>query len=82
MNFAVLWLYTRKFSPQNLGCGVLWCCKSEQSVKVFSAKIVFSPIRESFLPQKFSAIRYICQCPPWWLIIQGKWGEGMDLNVW
>ena len=27
-------------------------------MKVFSAKIVFSLIRESFLPQKFPAIRY------------------------
>ena len=50
--------YTRKFSPWNLGRGVLWRCKSEQSVKVFFAKIVFSPIRESFLPWKFPAIRY------------------------
>ena len=49
----------RKFSLRNLGRDVLWRRKSEQSAKVFSAKIVFSPICESFLPQKFSAIRYI-----------------------
>ena len=51
--------YMRKFSLRNLGRDVLWRRKSEQSAKVFSAKIVFSPICESFLPQKFSAIRYI-----------------------
>ena len=49
--------YTQEFSPRNLGHGVLWHCKSEQSTKVFSAKIVFSPICESFLPRKFPAIR-------------------------
>ena len=49
--------YTRKFSLRNLGRGVLWRGKSEQSVKVFFAKIVFSPICESFLPRKFTAIR-------------------------
>ena len=58
MNFTVLWLYA-KFSPRNLGCDVLWRCKSEQSAKVFSAKIIFPPIRESFLPRKFPAIRYM-----------------------
>ena len=36
------------FSAKFWGCGVLWRCKSEQSAKVFSAKIVFLPIRESF----------------------------------
>ena len=51
--------YTRKFSPWNLGRSVIWHCKSEQSVKVFSTKIVFSPIRESFLPWKFSTIRQV-----------------------
>ena len=46
--------YTRKFSPRNLGCGVLWHCKNEQSTKVFSAKIVFLPICEKFSPSKVS----------------------------
>ena len=50
--------YMRKFYPQNLGCGILRHGKSKQSAKVFSVKIVFSPICESFLPQKFPAIRY------------------------
>ena len=51
--------YTRKFSPWNLGRGVLWRCKSEQSAKVFSAKIVFSPICKNFFPRKFPAIQYV-----------------------
>ena len=42
--------YTSKFSPRNLGHGVFWHSKSEQSAKVFSAKIVFSPNHESFFP--------------------------------
>ena len=50
--------YTQKFTPRNLGRGVLWHCKCEQSTKVFST-IVFSPIRKSFLPLKFPAIRYV-----------------------
>ena len=41
------------FSLQNLGCGVLWHGKSKQSVK-----IIFSPIRESFLLRKIFAIQY------------------------
>ena len=45
--------YLRKFSPQILGCGVIWHGKSKQSTNVF-----FSPIGKSFLPRKFSAIWY------------------------
>ena len=45
--------YTQKFSPRNLGRGVLWRCKSEQSAKVFSTKIKFSSIRESFSLESF-----------------------------
>jgi len=56
--------YTQNFSLRNLGRGILRCCKkSEQSAKVFSAKIVFSPIRESFLPRKFPAIRMLLLYP-------------------
>ena len=39
--------YTRKFFSRNLGRGVLWCCKSKQSAKVFSVKIVCSLIHKS-----------------------------------
>ena len=39
-------------------CGVLWYGKNEQSAKVLPRKLYFSPIRESFLPRKFPAIRY------------------------
>ena len=57
-NFAVLWQYAKVFSAK-FGAWRPWRCKSEQIPKVFSAKIVFSPIRESFLPRKFAAIRYM-----------------------
>jgi len=39
-------------------CGILWHSKSEQSAKVFSVKIVFSPICESFLIRKFPTVWY------------------------
>ena len=42
------------------GHGVLWHSMSEQSTKVFSEKIVFSPICTSFSPLKVS--RYTVQC--------------------
>ena len=40
VNFMVLWLFTNVFSVKSEG-GVLWHGTSEQSAKVFSAKIVF-----------------------------------------
>jgi len=48
--------YSRKFSPWNLGRGIHWRGTSEQSAKISPQKSYFSPIRESFLPQKFPAI--------------------------
>ena len=39
------------------GHGILWRGTSKQLVKVFSVKSYFSPIRESFLPQKFPTIQ-------------------------
>ena len=60
-NFTVFMLYT-KVSPRNLGRGVLWRCKSDQSTKVFSAKIVISPIHEKFFPSKVSRYTvYACK---------------------
>ena len=50
--------YLWKFSLWNLGRGIDWCSKSEQSAKVFLTESYFSPICESFLPRKFLAIRY------------------------
>ena len=41
--------YSRRFSLRNLGAWDLWRGKSEQSAKVFSAKIA---IRESVLSRK------------------------------
>ena len=57
--------YLRIFIGETWGQGVLWCGTREQSVKVFSAKLYFSPIRESFLPLKFPAIQYLLTffCP-------------------
>ena len=52
-NFAVLG-YTCKFSPQNLGRGVLWCDKSEQSPKVFSMKMSFFTNLRKFSPSRVS----------------------------
>ena len=48
-------LYYRKIWER----GVLWHGKSEQFAKVFSTKIYFSPIHESFLPLKFPTIWYM-----------------------
>ena len=45
--------YTRKFSLRNLGPGVLWRCKSEQSAKVFSAKSYFHQFAKVFSLESF-----------------------------
>ena len=44
--------YSQKLSPQNLKAWHLWHCKSEQSVKVFSAKIVFFTNLRKVSPSK------------------------------
>ena len=44
------------FSPLYLGACVRSLGHKRISAKVFSAKIVFSPIHECFLSQKFSAV--------------------------
>ena len=45
------------FLCESWGCRILWCSKSEQSAKVFSAKIhQFTKVFESF--RKFPAIQY------------------------
>ena len=46
--------YLRKFSPLNLGAWDLWRGKSEQSMKVFSAKIVFFTNLLKLSPSKVS----------------------------
>ena len=52
--------YLQKFSPWiYLGSVVSCGGNSEQSVKVFPAKIFFPLICESFFPQNFPAIRYV-----------------------
>ena len=54
--------YTRMFSPQNLVRGILWHGKSEQSAKVFSAKIVFFTNPRKFSPSKSFPLYSIVQC--------------------
>ena len=59
------WLAS-KLPADDCGCGHRWsACAHAQSIvtpmkstKVFSVKSYISPIRESFLPRKFPAIRY------------------------
>ena len=52
-NYTVLWLFAKaKFG----GMVSFGTAKTSDLRKFFTVKIVFSPICESFLPQKFSAI--------------------------
>ena len=46
--------YTQKFSPRNLGRGIVWHSKSDQSTKVFSTKNVFFTNSRKFSPSKVS----------------------------
>ena len=53
-NFAVLWPFTKVFSAKSGGVASFGAAQASNPRK-FS---YFSPIRESFLPRKFPAIRY------------------------
>ena len=55
--------YPRKFSPWIGDVASFGNDTSEQSVKIFSAKILFLPNYESFFPRKFAAIRYLLCFP-------------------
>ena len=48
VNFIVLWLFVKFLSMKFGGRGVLWHGMSEQSTKVFSAKIVVFPHSQKF----------------------------------
>ena len=50
VNFMVLWLFVKFLSTKFGGRGVLWHGTSEQSAKVFSAKIVVFPHSRKFFP--------------------------------
>jgi len=50
----VLWLFVKVFLAKFWGVGVLWHGKSEQSAKVFSAKIIFFTNLPKFSPSKVS----------------------------
>ena len=60
-NFTVLWLFVKVFSAK-FGGVALWCCKSEQFVKVFFAKIVFFTNLRKFSSSKVSCymVSFIC----------------------
>ena len=53
VNFTVSWLYVKVFSAK-FGAWHLWHGKSEQSAKVFSAKIVFFTNLRKCSPSKVS----------------------------
>ena len=46
--------FSQRFSLQNLGHGILWHGASEQSVKFFSPKIIFSANSQKFSASKVS----------------------------
>ena len=56
MNFVVLWLFAKVFSAKFGGVAPLVLQKQAIRKSFFPRKLYFSPIRESFLPQKFPAI--------------------------
>ena len=52
-NFAILWLFVKVFSVKFGGVVFFGAAKVSNPRKFSLRKIVFSPIRESFLSQKF-----------------------------
>ena len=58
MNFGGFVAIGESFLHEIWGVASFGVAKSEQSAKVFSAKIELLPICKSFLPRKFPAIRY------------------------
>ena len=59
MNFAVLWLFAKVFSRNFRGVAFFGVAKASNPQKFSLRKLDFLPIRESFLPRKFPAIRYV-----------------------
>ena len=59
VNFAVLWLFAKVFLHKIWWLGILWRGKSEQSVKIFSAKIVFFTNLWKFSPLKVFCYAYM-----------------------
>ena len=62
INFTVWWLFTKVFL-WNLGVWHLWHCKSKQSTKVFSVKIVVFTNSRKF--SKSKVFRYTVL---WWIV--------------
>ena len=57
MNFTVLWLFAKVFSTKFGGMASFGAAKVSSPQKFSLQKSYFSPIHESFLPQKFPGIR-------------------------
>ena len=58
VNFAVLWVFVKVFCVKFESVASLGAAKDSNPRKISQQKSYFSPICESFLPQKFPAIRY------------------------
>ena len=58
-NFAVLWLFVTVFSVKFGSVASFGAAKASNLRKFSQQKLYFSLIRESFLPRKFTAIRYL-----------------------
>ena len=57
-NFTVLWRFAKVFSAEFGGVASFGAAETSNPRKFSPGKLYFSPICESFLPQKFFAIRY------------------------
>ena len=56
-NFVILWLFAKAFSAKFGSVAYFGGAKASNPRKFSLRKSYFSPIRESFLPRKFPAIR-------------------------
>ena len=67
-NFAVLWRFVKSFLREICGRGILWRGRSEQSTKVFAAKVVFFTNLRKFSPLKVfcytvsELLAWYCEC--------------------
>ena len=60
-NFAVLWPFMKVFSVKFGNMASFGAAQASNLRKFSPQKLYFLPICESFLPQKFSAIRYLTE---------------------
>ena len=57
-NFTVLWLIAKVFSAKFGSVASFGTAKANNQRKFSPQKSYFSPVHESFLPQKFPAVQY------------------------